>query len=260
MRAFIALFALCFGLQTTFWWHTREIVPDMSIVPSVPGRDAVKVLSWGDEQAFFRLLGLHIQNFGDTFGRFTALKKYDFNKLSGWFHLLDTLDNRSNYIPSMATYYFSQTQNKPDVRYVVDYLIDHTKDRAETKWWWIVQAVYLATHKLEDKDLALKVVKPLEQAKNVPIWVKQMPAFVYEQRGEMDSALQIIEGILQNTDELSQGELNFMRYFAEERLEKLEQIEDSLEAAKAKVPPPPPVKEEKPENKDKHDQPQKDKK
>lgn len=239
MKRTIIIFCALLLFQLGFWWRTHTIVPDMSIVPNVPGKEAVKVLSMGDEQAFFRLLALNIQNFGDTFGRFTALKKYDFNKLSRWFALLDSLDNTSNYIPAMATYYFSQTQNKPDVRYIVDYLIAHTKGRAETKWWWNVQAIYLATHMLHDKDLALEVAKPLEDAKNVPVWVKQMPAFVYEQRGEMDSALQIIQDILKHEKSLSQGELNFMRYFAEERLHKLEQVEGELEQAEKKVKPAP---------------------
>lgn len=232
MKSTIALFVILLGLQGGFWYQTHRIIPDMTIVPNVPGKEAVKAISLGDEQAFFRLLALQLQNFGDTFGRFTALHKYDFDKLSRWFRLLDSLDNTSNYIPSMATYYFSQTQNKKDVRYIVDYLVDHSKGRVETKWWWVVQAVYLSMHKLEDNDLALDVVKPLEQAKDVPIWVKQLPAFVFEKRGEMDSALQIIDGILKNSDQLSEGELNFMRYFAEERLHKLDKIEKDLDKAR----------------------------
>lgn len=231
MKAAIAIFTVILGLQIAFWYHTHDIVPDMSIVPNVPGEDTVQALSLGDSQAFFRVLGLQIQNAGDTFGRFTALKKYDYNKLYHWFRLLDQLDDDSNYIPSMATYYFSQTQNTKDVKYVVDYLIEHSAHRPDQKWWWLVQAIYLAGHKLEDQDLALKVATPLTHAKNVPVWVKQMPAFVYEKRGEMGAALKIIEGVLENTDKLSQGELNFMRYFVEERLDKLKEIEHKLDKA-----------------------------
>ena len=239
MKRTIALFMMCLGMQLAFWHQTHRTEPDLSIVPNVPGRDAVKAISLGDEQAFFRLLGLQLQNFGDTFGRFTALHKYDFKRLYHWFVLLDTLDHTSNYIPSMATYYFSQTQNTKDVRYIVDYLMQHSEGRMKTKWWWQVQAVYLATHKLKDYDLALKAAKPLETItdNSVPMWVRQMPAFVYEKRGEMDSALQIIENILKNADSLTEGELNFMRYFAEERLDKLDQIEKELDAAKDKAIP-----------------------
>src|SRR5271156_5023120 len=90
------------ALQLCFWSETREKLPDMSIVPDVPGRVAVKALSFGDEEFYFRLLALDIQNAGDTFGRFTELYKYDFRKLYAWFTLLDSLDNESDYMPFIA--------------------------------------------------------------------------------------------------------------------------------------------------------------
>lgn len=231
MKKLIVLFVVLLGGQGIFWNNTHDIRPDMSIVPDVPGKETVKALSLGDEQAFFRFLALNIQNAGDTFGRFTALYQYDFNKLYHWFRLLDSLDDKSNYIPSMATYYFSQTQNKADVKYMVDYLIEHSAHRPKEKWWWLVQAIYLANHKLEDQDLALKIANSLKNTRDIPIWAQQMPALVYEQRGEMDEAMKIIEGILENQENIKQGELNFMRYFIEERIERMEQMEDTLNRA-----------------------------
>lgn len=214
--------ALFLTLQLTFWAKTRDIMPSMDIVPDVPGRESVKALSFGDEQFYFRMLALELQNAGDTYGRFTALKLYDYNKLSHWFTLLDELDNQSDLVPSMAAYYYSQTQYTPDVRYVIDYLYRHAADRPEQKWWWLVQAVYLANHKLNDKDLALKVAQPLTRAQSIPIWAQQMPAFIHEQRGEMEEALAIMEGIKANLKNIPQGELNFMKYFIEERLHALD--------------------------------------
>lgn len=227
MRAH-AIFAVLFlMLQSVFWYDSYLVLPKMEVVPNVPGEETVEAISLGDKQFFFRYLGLQLQNAGDTYGRFTALYQYDFNKLYHWFRLLDKLDNESNYIPSMAAYYFSQTQNQPDVRYVIDYLNEHAQGRVEEKWWWLVQAAYLANHKLDNKALALKISKPLTQAQGIPLWARQTPAFLYEQRGEFDDALAIIENILSTTDDIKQGELNFMRHFVEERLDKLEQMSEN---------------------------------
>lgn len=216
------LFALLCIAQVVFWTQSRNILPDMTIVPDVPGKEAVKALSLGDEQFYFRLLALRIQNAGDTFGRFTPLKDYDYDKLSKWFSLLDMLDDESDYIPSLATYYYSQTQNTPDVRYVVDYLYEHAKDRPERKWWWLIQAMYLANHKLDDKELALEVGKPLPDAKGIPLWARHFPAFIYEQQGEVDQALYVMEHVLQEYEDekLSREDFNFMKYFIQERLER----------------------------------------
>ena len=119
------------------WNGTRNHLPDMAIVPEVPGKVTVKALSFGDEEFYFRLLALDIQNAGDTYGRFTELYKYDYQKLYDWFTLLDTLDDESNYVPFIASYYYGQTQHVSDVRYVVDYLYNHSASRPGKKYWWL---------------------------------------------------------------------------------------------------------------------------
>lgn len=230
MQLAVALFVLMLGLQGTFWNYSREIMPDMSIVPNVPGERTVKALSFGDDQAFFRLLALNIQTSGDTFGRFTALYKYDFNKLYHWFHLLDVLDHQSNYLPAMASYYFSQSQNSDDVRYIVDFLEEYTEGREEEKWWWVAQASYLAEHKLDDMDRALMLAERLQGIRTIPMWAQQLPAFLHEKRGEYGEALVIIQEILKDPSKYTQGELNFMKYFIGERLHKMDQVAKELEA------------------------------
>jgi hypothetical protein len=230
MRAAMSVFAVFLGLQGLFWNDTRDIRPEMDIVPAVPGERTVHALSFGDTEAFFRLHALGIQNAGDTFGRFTALYKYDFKKLGAWFYLLDTLNNQSNYLPALGSYYFSQSQNPADVRYIVTYLDQYTRGREKEKWWWVVQASYLAQHKLGDIDLALAIAKRLEGIRGIPIWAQQLPAFIHEERGEFDDAAAIIDGVLKHPEEFSQGELNFMRYFVDERIGRLDKVKKELDA------------------------------
>lgn len=213
------------ALQAGFWGMTKAKLPNMDIVPDVPGKTAVKALSFGDEEFYFRLLALDIQNAGDTFGRFTELYKYDYKKLHAWFTLLDSLDDESNYMPFIASYYYSQTQYVPDIIYVINYLYEHSATRPEKKYWWLAQATYLAQHKLHDNDLALKMASPLEHADNAPFWVRQLPAFVHEKRGEMEDALRIITYIQQHSQNIPDGELRFMTYFVQERLKKLDKIQ-----------------------------------
>jgi len=128
----------------------------------------------------------------------------------------------------MASYYFSQTQNANDVRYLVDYLDDYASDRPKEKWWWLVQASYLATHKLNDSARALAIAQKLSGVRGIPIWAQQLPAFIHEQRGEFGEALAIIEDVLKHPEDYSQGELNFMRYFVDERLHRLNEVEKEL--------------------------------
>jgi len=236
------LLMLCVCLQFGYWFETKNIKPDMGIVPDVPGRKEIHALTFGDDEFYFRVLSLMIENAGDTFGRFTALRYYDFNKLYHWFNLLDELDSRSNMIPSMASYYFSQTQNTADVRYVVDYLYTHSVRDVPHKWWWLLQSIYLAMHKLNDMDLALKVSAPLVNDK-VPVWAQQMAAVVREKRGEMEDALHIMETIRDNAKDIPDADLKYMTYFVKERLGKLEKMTKDSDhpAEKSEAPAIPPL-------------------
>ncbi len=230
MVSWLAFFALL-TFQVMFWSQTNAHRPHMEVVPAVPGELAVKAVSLGDSELLFRVLGLHLQNFGDTFGRFTALREYNFERLNGWFKLLDSLNDTSDYIPTLASYYFSQTQNTPDVKYVVDYLRSHSEHRINQKWWWQAQAVYLANHKLHNSELALEISKPLLYAQDVPLWVNQLPAFIYESRGEFDAALNIMDHIKENVEDIKPGELYFIQQFIEERIGAIERSQEEIESA-----------------------------
>lgn len=210
--------------QGGFWAFSKDIKPQLGIVPDVPRLEAVQALSLGDPQLYFRALALVLQNTGDTYGRFTSLKEYDYSKVAQWMYLLDGLDARSDMVPSMAAYYYSNTQNTPDVRYLVDYLYAHASRDIAHKWWWLIQAIYLAMHKLQDNDLAMKVAAPLNNDA-VPVWARQMVAVVHEKRGEMEDALQIMLTIQKNTATIEDKDLRYMRYFIDERLKKLEEFE-----------------------------------
>ena len=215
-------FAVCVILQIGYSVKTADIEPDMGIVPDVPGRETLHALAFGDDEFAFRVLAFNLQNAGDTFGRFTSLRYYDFNKLYNWFNLLDELDSKSNMIPAMSCYYFSQTQNSADVRYVADYLYKHATRDVAHKWWWLLQDIYLSMHKLGDMDLAIKVAKPL-QDNSVPVWARQMTAVVYEKRGELDDALRIMQTIKENVKDIPDSDLKYMTYFVDQQLKKLDE-------------------------------------
>ncbi len=227
-RPLILVLIALLAAQGAFWWHMREARPPMEIIEAAPGRAAVHALSLGDDEVFFRFLGLEVQTAGDLFGRFTALFKYDYARLAKWFELLDSLNGRSDLIPTLASYYYSQTQYVPDTRYIVEYLHEHARRDLKNKWWWQLQAMYLADHKLKDRTLTLQIAHELEGRHDLPVWVQEMPALVYEQRGEMESALRIMEDIKANVKDIPQSELKYMQYFVKERLGALEKQQGGL--------------------------------
>jgi hypothetical protein len=220
------LIALC--LQAALWTRFKTERPDFVIVPEPPSLRSVEAYSLGDAEFYFRVASFNLQNAGDTFGRFTALKEYSYAKLYDWFMLMDALDRRSDAVPTMAGYYYSQTQNVPDVQYVVDYLVGHVDrnpDLISRKWIWLTQAVYLANHRLNDTAQALKIAYKLRDlpTTDIPMWAKQMPAFIEERLGDYEEAYRIMDAVFEEykgKKDISEGELNFLRHFLDERIKR----------------------------------------
>jgi len=227
-KIFLWLFFLTFAFQIFFWRETESLKPRFDITPPVPNQYLVSTISLGDKEFLFRTLSTRLQNSGDVFAGFMPLKNYDYSRLYQWMKMLDGLNEKSNFIPALATYYYAQTTHKPDTRYIIDYLDEHSAKDVDANWWWLFQAIYIATNNLRDMDRALDLAQKLatNNAKNAPLWTKQMPAFIGEQMGDGCLAFGVIQKLIEESEsgtrQISPGEMNFMRRFIDERLAKLQ--------------------------------------
>lgn len=226
-KIFFWLFFVFFLFQIQFWRHTENIKISYDIVPPAPNKYFISAASLGDKEFLFRSLAARLQNSGDVFAGFVALKNYDYSRIYAWLKSLDTLNSRSNFSPALAAYIYSQTQNKKDNAYIVDYLDQHAMADLDNKWWWLFQAIYIAKEELKDNSRALDLAYKISQnnSDQAPLWTKQMPAFIYAEMGDGCLAFQIIEKMLSESEsgvrKVSPDELNFMRFFIKDRLKKL---------------------------------------
>lgn len=168
-------------LQVTLWQlYIKNIKVEFTITPVPPSKLSVMLMSFGDEQFMYRKLGRTIQDAGDDYGTTTPLKDYDYSKLQHWFYLLDELDYESNYVPSIAGFYYSSSQNIEDSRYVIEYLEKNADHDPIKKWQWYNTAVYLASYRLNDKDLAIRISEKLMKINDdsIPMWAKTAGIFL----------------------------------------------------------------------------------
>ena len=223
------LMIIALAAQVFFWFKAESIKPNLEIVANPPSKAVLEVNSLGDKEFYFRTQALRIQNMGDTFGRFSALKDYDYKKLYHWFKLMDTLDNRSNFVPAIVSYYFSNTPEAEDTRYLIKYLREHAAQNPEKKWWWLYQATYIANRTLEDKDLAVEIALEMRDTSgpDAPLWTKNFAAFLYEDMGDACQSYFIIKQILDDYDagkqKAKEYEIEFMGQFIKERLSRLKE-------------------------------------
>lgn len=186
--------ALAVLLQICFWYTYRHTKARWLNVPPSPTYNAALGQGLGDPELAYRMMGIFLQNIGNSGGRYVPLKDYDLNALAGWLYLSDKLDGRSNFMPYLAAYYFGGTQNTKTLYPVVHYLASVGKSDPQTKWRWMASAVFMARYKIEDYDLALSLARDLasDYRPGMPGWVKQMPAFILNADGKKEMSRRLI--------------------------------------------------------------------
>lgn len=178
------------------------------VLPPPPTLEGAFASALGDGEFFFRNGVLKILNVGVTGGELVPMKELDYGDLSGWFLLLDRLDSRSIIVPYLASYWYGFTPNRPDARYVIDYLLERAAIDPLHGWEWRVVAMYLAQHRLQDLALALEIAEESAALEDpeAPYWVAHMPAFLMEGLGEREAALILLVSILETKPDLSAEE------------------------------------------------------
>ncbi len=225
------IFFLVLTAQIAMSFALHPVKTFFETVPPVPTPRAASIHFLGDRELAYRSFGTMIQNFGDTGGNHTALKNYNFERLSRWFFLEHELNPKSDYIPFLAAYYFGGSQDTSKLSPVIDYLEIAGNSAEGEKWRWLGQAVYLARFRMNDYDRALGLAYKLSDlyGPGLPGWVKQMPAFVQLQMGEKEAAHAFMLEILKESAEnMHPNEVSFMVDYICTRL---------LDAQKSKTDP-----------------------
>lgn len=166
---YICLIAIICIQFCVWFFFTKNIKHNFTITPLPPSKLEMSLFSFGDSELLYRFYGFKLQTAGDTFGETIALQDYDYEKLEQWFYALDELDGRSEYVPSIAGFYYSVSQHAEDNKHIVSYL-EKFADRDPVKnWRWYVTATYIAKYKLYDNELSFRIARKLMNIDNKEI-------------------------------------------------------------------------------------------
>lgn len=223
MRRAVGVSGLVLGLavaaQLALHVTTRDVTPPWDVLGPPPSDTALELLAFGDRELLFRWATLSLQNAGDGGGRVTPLTAYDYGSVVGWLERLDDLSPRSRVVPALAAHYFGQTKDRDDLRRIVNFLARAVPRDPERRWQYLAHAVVIARHRLNDLPLALDLARRLAAlpAGDIPLWTRQMPAFVLEGMGETQAAREVMEAILSTHSNLPPEERAFMQDFLNRR-------------------------------------------
>ena len=224
--------AMSLLLNIVFWYSVRDVKAKWENVPPPPSEKFAAGYALSDQSLAYRMNGLMIQNMGDTGGRLTSLVDYDYNRLTKWFFLQDHLDEKSNYTPYLAAFYFGAVQEPEKFRPVLSYLQEVGMRTYGEKWRWLVYAIQITKDNIQDRDKALELARLLTKSKHpdMPNWVQQMPAFVLTEKGDKEAAYALMVEILKTSArKLHPNEVRSMRiYICTKILEPDEAKKDPL--------------------------------
>ena len=203
---------VCIVLSVLTWFHARHVQARWLNVPPAPSTIGANMMTLGDSKFAYRMTALLLQNLGDYGGKTQNLKNYDYDQLKSWLLLSFRLDPRAEFVPYLAAYYFGAVEDPVKVRRVIEYLRIAGNSAEGEKWRWLMQAVYLARFKANDLPWALQMARELAAIPNdsMPALARQMPAFVASAQGDKQTALKIMETLLQSgSGKMQRAEVNF---------------------------------------------------
>ena len=210
---FKIFFVCVICLNLSMWFYARPLQAQWQNVPAAPDKHSASAVGLGDREFAYRIYGLMLQNLGNIDGRTVKLSDYDYAELEKWFISVYSLNQQSNYIPTLAAYYYGATNDREQIKHVLNFLSLAGNKKGGEKWRWLTYAVFLAQHKLGDLDRALQIASLLRTHPdpNVPIWARQMSAMVYNAKGEKEDAYNIMVAILQSSiADLNPTEIRFL--------------------------------------------------
>ena len=223
--------------NVTVWAYARDVQARWLNVPPVPSEAGAISAGLGDPQFAYRTIAIMLQNLGDTGGRTTRPKDYNFERLAGWFALVDKLDPHSNLVPSLAAFNYSNVKDPQKMQYLVEYLAHVGQNPEGNKWRWLAQAIYLLRFEMNDQEKALEYAHLLASFDypDMPGWVHQMPAFIMTNMGKKEAAYALLLELLKTkAQDLHPNEVNHTRDYICTRI--LEESEAAKNPICQKIP------------------------
>lgn len=212
-----ALLLIALMLNIALWLYGRSFQSIWVNVPPVPSNSQKAGAGLSDSQFAYRSFALSLQNAGDYGGRSNALDAYDYDRLAKWFSMMDTLDERSDFVAFLAAYYFGAISNEEKLRPLVAYLANTGERAYKEKWRFLAHAAYLARFEMNDLDLALEYAQRLSALEkrshlDLPLWASQMHIYIQNLQGNKEEAYGLMLNILETeASKMHPNEVNFMR-------------------------------------------------
>ncbi|MEA3105830.1 MAG: hypothetical protein QOI88_435 [Gammaproteobacteria bacterium] len=212
LRAWLLLGA-CLAANVLFQRLNPPTWSDAYVLGNPPPTAAVRAATLGEPVFAGYLVMLYVQNLNVHLGLATPLAAIDRPVILRWLDLVTDLDPGSGYPLLLATGHFAETGSPEQRRLMLDWVYRRFEERPNQRWEWLVHAVYVARHVLNDNALAEYYAAALRTRvtdPKAPSWVRQMDLLLHADLGEAADARAILGGLVAAGQIRSPAELKFL--------------------------------------------------
>lgn len=220
-RLVIALLGLGLAVQVALKAAAPQPRASAEDLPPAPGIAALRLASFGEPVALAKALMLYLQAYDYQSGSRVPYRDLDYDRLEGWLARILELDPQGQYPLLAASRLYAEVPVEAKQRSMLEFVYREFLLDPNRRWPWLAHAAVLAKHRLHDLPLALRYAQAIQRhatAADVPLWARQMEAFILEDMNELEAARLVIGGYLQSGAVKDPAELRFL----DERLRELE--------------------------------------
>ncbi|HYA47773.1 MAG TPA: hypothetical protein VEF92_09505 [Burkholderiales bacterium] len=212
-RLVLALLAAALAAQVGWKAAFPPLPARADELPAAPGIAALRLASFGDPIALAKVLMLYLQAFDFQSGSKVPYRDLDYAKLEAWLGRILELDPQGQYPLLAASRLYAEVPVESKQRSMLEFIYAQFLLDPNRRWPWLADAALIAKHRLKDLPLARRYAAAIQRyatADNVPLWARQMEAFILEDMNELQSARLMIGGYIQSGKVDDPAELRFL--------------------------------------------------
>lgn len=228
-RTVLIVLVLAFALQVASEAGRPAPVATAEALPVPASSAVVRLLSLNEPIAAAQVLTLYLQAFDNQPGISIPFRDLDYSVVASWLDTILQLDRSGQYPLLMAAHLYAQVPVAEKQRLMLDFVHRKFREDPQRRWRWLAHAAIMARHRLRDPALALRYAEDIARlAPGAPSWARQMPIFLLEDMGELESATILLGGLLATGEVTDPREIHFLT----QRLERMKAAEKSAPASR----------------------------
>jgi len=186
------------------------------------GASTYRGIAMGSEKLMGYLLAIRLQLHDSQAGRYFSYNRIEYTVLVEWLEQITSINPVSEYPMLLASRVYSQTRDKSRLRLILEFIERNFDHNPQLHWRRLAEASVIAKHQLGDLKLALRMAEKLalQPASTVmPHWARDIRFLLLAELNELESAIAIIEALLQSNAVTDSNEKRFLK----DKLSKFQQ-------------------------------------